>query len=113
MKIPAQRYGETRSGKAICTYTTDSPEEVMHLVADFSSADIFDAMALLQYLAIRLIRRLSTHGNDFHRFEWYHGTYLDRLSNEELQAEKCHLSLVTSFDITKYGQGRADHLFID
>jgi hypothetical protein len=113
MKIPTQKFGETRSGKAICAYTTDDAATVAKLIADFSPSDYFDAMALFQYLAIRELRRNGRHTTDFHRYEWYEVYHAEALGKTNQYAQMRVLSLVTSFDIVDYGKSRADHLFVD
>ena len=116
MDIASQRFGETRSGKAICTYTTATTEDtgmVAQLVADFSPSDYFDAMALFQYLAIRALRRAGAASGDLERYEWYYGFYFIRLSSEQIDEQMRGLSLVTSICVVKHGNSGADDLFVD
>ena len=113
MNIPTQRFGETRSGRAICTYTTEDAKIVADLTADFTPADRFDAMALLQYLAIRVLRRTGVDPREFGRYAWHATIHVNRMSQEDLEREMRALSLTTSFGVAKHGKSRADHLFID
>ena len=116
MDIPSQRFGETRSGKPICTYTTAASEDSRteaQLTANFSSSDCFDAMALFQYLAIRALRRTGAASRDFERYEWYYGFHLGRQSSEQIDEQMRTMSLVTSIRVVKHGKSRADDLFVD
>ena len=116
MEIPAQRFGETRSGKAICSYMTAATQDadtVAQLTADFSPSDYFDAMALFQYLAIRTLRRTSADSRDLERYEWYYEFHFDRLTDEQMDEQKSALSLVTSIRVVQHGKSRADDLFVD
>jgi len=111
LKMPAQRFGQTRSGKAICTHLTDNPTTVEHF-KDFNSEDDFDAYALFQYLLIRELRRTNNCGAHRRYVTWalFHD---NRLGDPEKAAQMSTLSLVTSIDIVKHGKSRADHFFRD
>ena len=113
MKIPAQRYGETRSGQPICTYTTVDPEAVASIIADFSPADSFDAVALFQYLLLRELRLRGNGTEEYRRYTFHEACHARRLSRHDLAREKLVLSLVTSIAIVRYGKSRADQLFVD
>ncbi len=113
MKIPSQRFGKTRSGKDISTYSSGDPALVASLVNDFSPSDSFDAMALFQYLLIRARRRAGEDSDDFRRMALHEQCHSQRLTRRELESEMRVLSLVTSIDMVQYGKGRADYFFID
>jgi len=113
MEIPAQRFGKTRSGKSICTYTTDDSKDVVGLVGNFSPADYFDAMALFQYLTIRELRRRGNGTDDFRRFIWYDRLHSQLLGHARQDLERRILSLVTSIAVVRHGQSRADQIFVD
>ena len=113
MKIPSQRFGNTRCGKDICTYSTEDAALVASLVNDFSPSDSFDAMALFQYLLMRARRRVGEDSDDFRCMALHELCHSQRLTRHELELEMRALSLVTSIDMVHYGKGRADHLFID
>jgi len=113
MNIPNQKLGETRSGKPICTFTTEDAKTVVGLTADFTAADRFDAMALLQYLAIRALRRAAADPHEFGRYAWHASIHMNLISKEDLQKEMRSLSLVTSIGVSKHGKSRADHIFVD
>ena len=110
MKTPTQRFGQTRSGKAICTYLTDDPTTVDESFKDFTSDDDFDAYALFQYLMIREVRRGVGHveNKQFTIWSSFHENQLT-VADRTVQMEA--LSLVISIHIVNHGKGRADHLF--
>jgi len=113
MKIPAQRIGETRSGKRICTYHTEDASERSELLKDFNVHDDFDAFALFQYLLLREVKRGSADSSDFQRFQSWSDLHAQRAGSTEVSILKAELSIITSLDLVKYGQRRADHIFRD
>ena len=116
MKLPAQRFGETRSGKAINTYSIDDPTEIADVLKEFTVEDDFDAFALFQHLVRRELRRRdrdSQESADFLRFDEWSLVHENRLDPQEKQHQMVSLSLVTSIAVAEYGNGRADHLFRD
>ena len=112
MKTPAQRFGQTRSGKSICTYLTDDPTTVADGFKDFTSADDFDAFALFQHLMTRAVRRTGE-SEHLGRFVTWSALHEKRLADADKAAQMSALSLVTSIQIAKHGMGRADRFFRD
>ena len=112
MKIPTQRFGQTRSGKVICTYLTDDPTTVAESFKDFSREDYFDAYALFQHLMIREVRR-AVETEDRGRFTMWSAFHEKRLADADKAAQMKALSLVTSIHIVEHGKGRADRFFRD
>lgn len=112
MNTPAQRFGQTRSGKAICTYLTDDPSAEAESFKEFSREDDFDAYALFQYLIIRELRREGGAAEN-NRFALWSVFHEKRLGDQEKTAQMRALSLVTSIDVAKHGKCRADHFFRD
>jgi len=112
LKTPTQRFGQTRSGKVICTYLTDDPTMVAESFTDFSSEDDFDAYALFQYLMMREVRRtgVSRENKQFTLWSVFHE---NRLTDADRAAQMKALSLVTNIHIVNHGKGRADHFFRD
>jgi hypothetical protein len=112
LKTPTQRFGQTRSGKVICTYLTDDPTMVAESFTDFSSEDDFDAYALFQYLMMREVRRtgVSRENKQFTLWSVFHE---NRLTDADRAAQMKALSLVISIHIVNHGKGRADHFFRD
>jgi len=110
LKTPTQRFGQTRSGKAICTYLTDDPTTVAESFKDFSSEDDFDAYALFQYLMMREVRRAgeSEENKQFTLWSTFHEK---RLTDADRAAKMKALLLVTSIHIVNHGKGRADRPF--
>jgi len=116
VKVPVQRFGETRSGKAINTYSTDDPREIAEVLKDFAAEDDFDAFALFQHLVRRELPRgdcESQESADFQRFNIWSGVHNERLGPQARQAQMDILSLVTSIAVAEYGNSRADDLFRD
>ncbi len=103
----------TPSGAKLVTRPQAIAKIVADLTADFTPADRFDAMALLQYLAIRVLRRTGVDPREFSRYAWHATIHVNRMSQEDLEREMRALSLTTSFGVAKHGKSRADHLFID
>jgi len=112
LKTPTQRFGQTRSGKVICTYLTDDPTTVAESFKDFSSEDDFDAYALFQHLMIREVRR-AVETEDRGRFTMWSAFHEKRLADADKAAQMKALSLVTSIHIVEHGKGRADLFFRD
>ena len=112
MKTPTQRFGQTRSGKVICTYLTDDPTTVAEAFEDFSNEDDFDAYALFQHLMIREVRR-AVETEDRGRFTMWSAFHEKRLADADKAAQMKALSLVTSIDVVHYGKRRADHFLVD
>ena len=112
LKTPTQRFGQTRSGKTICTYLTDDPTTVTESFKDYSSADDFDAYALFQYLMLREVRRAGE-SEEHRRFNIWSLFHEKRLTDAYKAAQMKALSLVTSIHVVKHGKGRADRFFRD
>ena len=113
MKIPAQRFGETRSGKPICTYHTEDASARSALLKNFNVDDDFDAFALFQYLLLREVRRRPTNSHDVKRFQSWSDLHAQRIGGAAFSILKVRLFIITSLDLVKYGKRRADRLFRD
>ena len=113
MNTPGQRFGETRSGKPICTYLTDDLVERTQLINNFSAEDNFDALALFQHLLRREFRR-ATVESEFSRIcESWSDLHEEQISSIELGRLRASLSMITSLDVVEHGKNRADRLFRD
>ena len=110
MKTPEQRFGQTRSGKAICTYITEDSTMMTEAFKDFSTKDDFDAYALFQHLLIRELRRAGE-SDEYQRYLRWSAFHEQRLGDQEKAAQMAALSLVISIDVAQHGKGRADHFF--
>ena len=113
MQLPEQRLGSTRSGKLIRYLLTDDAHELANLTKNYRSEDHFDAYALFQFL---VMRELSSYGRDSihaERYELLGQFHIDQLSVRAHADQMTELSLMTIFDIAKFGKSRADPIFHD
>ena len=94
MKIPAQRFGETRSGKPICTYHTEDASARSALLKNFNVDDDFDAFALFQYLLLREVRRRPTNSHDVKRFQSWSDLHAQRIGGAAFSILKVDYSLL-------------------
>jgi len=113
LHLPTQRFGETRSGKPICTYFAEDEASIAREIATFTVADSFDAHALFQHLLRREIRRSAPSADFLARFERHSLIHLRRMRTAEVVQEMQALSLITIVSVAEHGKSRADHIFLD
>jgi hypothetical protein len=113
LHLPTQRFGETRSGKSICTYFAEDEASIACEIATFTVADSFDAYAVFQHLLRREIRRSAPSADFLARFERHLLIHLRRLKRGEVVQEMQALSLITIVNVAEHGKSRADHIFLD
>lgn len=113
MQYPANKLGTTRTGKTISIYLIDDLRILTNLVLGYDKADHFDAYALFQYLISRDMRKVAGVRKNqlrYAEFSNFHETAVGEKSRHDLMRE---LSLITIFDIVKFGKRCADPIFRD
>ncbi len=113
MKIPGLRFGETRSGVAICAYDVADPTEISSLLQDYGDEEHFDAWALFEHFLRRELRHPDYQTNDFVRFQLWSSIHKDAMSSSVRRGQMDALSLANIFALVQYGKSRADHFFRD
>ena len=112
MIITARYFGDTRSGRGIYAYGTKNLAYIRAQTKDLTARDHFDAVCLFQFLMVRALRQ---DGEDSAEFEimffmsYYHQS---QISQEVIATQKALLSLVTSIDVSKFGESLVKHFLL-
>jgi hypothetical protein len=104
MKVSAQLFGSTRSGKPIYAFPSDETTLVEEHLKSFTRSDLFDAHALFEFQIQREISRDEPNTSLIEMFEGYSNLFFLRLTEQEYKKEKEDLNLVTIFDVIHHGR---------
>jgi hypothetical protein len=108
-----QKLGLTRTSKPILDLGDIDSISYLKTVQDFSLEDHFDAFCLLEFLCSREIGRLGSDSVQCLRYSRAAALHYEQIPVSILVHQKAELSLITIFDLIKFGKSRADHVFID
>jgi len=107
------KLGVTRTSKLILDLGDIDNASYLKTVGDFSLEDHFDAFCLLEFLCSREIGRLGRDSVQCLRYSRAAALHYEQIPISFLDHQKAALSLTTIFDLIKFGQSRADRVFID
>jgi hypothetical protein len=113
MNISRQKIGTGRSGKLICTFTTDDWTVIAQQVASYRSEDHFDSWVVFERLTVREVRRLGETSAEYSRYLRYAKFHAESITDEFIEAEKLRLGLVTSPDLVRFAAKLTEDVFLD
>ena len=111
MVVPERHLADSRANKGICVYDTKDLEYIKAKTCDHDKHDSFDGYDVFQHMIIRAIRHHGKSSAEQEMMEIMAAFHFKRMGNEFFRREMKSLSLVTSIDVSNYGQSLCKPLF--
>ena len=111
MIVPSRHFGNTRTGKKICSYETADLGYIDSQTVDFNEHDYFDGFCLFQLFLIKAVRQYGEFSEEVEEMEYMAEYHRTKISDEFVAKEKTSLAIVTSIDICKHGESCIKHVF--